>query len=97
MKHRVEIRHQQRRRHSLARNIAEQKIKLIAGFNDVDVIAADNSGRLINVMNMPLVAFDANSWQQALLDVERELKIILERSTLLVVQAPEAHFHQRIR
>jgi hypothetical protein len=96
----VQVSHQQRRSHSFACHIAEQKHKLAVALQRQDqiaIIAAYRSRRLVLVVDVPVTKLRALLRQQASLDHRRELEITFQRPPLLGRKAVQADAGERIR
>src|SRR5688500_14284153 len=89
--------HKHRRRDTLAGNISQDKQNILIVIADnVAVVAADNSGRLVVVSDLPTVNFLAGLWQQSSLDPSGQLKIVFQRSLFVWRQVVNTQASQRV-
>src|SRR5262245_1350763 len=60
----VEFRHEHRSCNALARNIAEDEIdSVVTAGNDVNIVAADQAGRFVTVVEMPAIGAEVVAGQ----------------------------------
>ncbi len=86
--------HQQRRRHPLAGDVAEQRPERAAlGAHQVAVIAAHRPQRVVQVADLPAVGADPAGRQQRGLHPRRGGQVVLQGARLVRRQAAEADAH----
>src|ERR1700735_1003495 len=98
-KHSMQVRHQQRRGHAFARHIAEQKHELPIAIRwryQVAIISAHEAGRLILIVNSPVLKSQVRLRQQSTLDFPRQLHIAFQRALLTARKMVEAESDKRI-
>jgi hypothetical protein len=95
----MELRHQQRGRDTLARDIPKEE-KGIAScflrFYQIAVIAAHHAQRLIVVAQLPPVDSRVLSGKQLVLNLRRELEVSLNRTLLLFREVTQANPDERV-
>src|SRR5438552_1938185 len=92
----MQVRHQKASRHAMSRNVTEDEIKISAINDHVAVIAADQSCRLIDMINAPSAVFDVTLRQQPALYLGGELQVVFECRLLFARKFIEADSCERI-
>src|SRR5262245_7499296 len=86
----VKLRHEHRCRNALAGDISESEIKIVFTVNDVNIVPADQSGRLITIVHMPTTEPHVMGGQQTTLNFSRELEIVFKSSSLFRIEVINA-------
>src|SRR6185503_3182681 len=95
--HREEKRHQQRRRTSFASDIAEcQQHAAIGKWNDVVEVSTDCVGGSRHPKGFDTRCLESRAWQHRLLNLSRDLQIVLQRESVCHFQQ-DKQVHQQER
>ncbi len=95
-KRRVQMAHQHGRRYAFSSDIPEQKQERPIGFDQVAVIAADQSCRLVMVARLPPGARPVAGRQKCALDARRERQIVFQGALLVAGEVIQAKTQQRV-
>ena len=96
MKHGAQVGGKHGRGHALAGYIGHDEVEMSVLAEQIAVIAADHSGGLIVIRDVPSGKGDVVGRQQAFLDLRRQLQIVLQRTRLLGGEAIQTDPRQGI-
>src|SRR5262249_17851173 len=79
-------------------HIADSKINVgTRCSNDVNIISADQTRRVIKILEMPPIDVEIVAGQQASLNLRREVQIVFKTAPFLRIQLIQAKALQRVR